>query len=381
MDLARYAVDAVLIEGASCRAVAARLGRSKSWVNKQVLSYRTGGYEALVPKRRGAHSFPNQTSGDLEDEILWWRKSLEEEGFDAGARTIRYYLAKSHTSVPAVSTIHAVLVRRGFVTPQPQKRPRSSWIRFEASLPNETWQSDMTHWSLADGTGVEIVNFIDDYSRAVMACVVVDVATSADVVRIFHKAAETYGFPESLLTDNGAIFTASYRNGTAAMETEMYSLGIVVKHGKPYHPQTQGKVERFHDTLKRYLRKQPKAGSLIELQSQLDRFVLRYNEDRPQSARGNVPPLVAWRTLDKAGPKLDDIKLDPHTRVRHDTVDKTGSFTIRHNGRLHHIGMGRKLKGQRIIVLVNDLDIRVLTPQRVLLRHLILDPSKDYQPL
>jgi transposase InsO family protein len=146
------------------------------------------------------------------------------------------------------------LTRRGFVTPQPQKRPRTSWLRFESHLPNETWQGDMTHWELKDGTGVEILDFVDDYSRMVIAAVVLPVTTAGDVVATFYEGASRWGFPASVLTDNGCIFTAQFRNGRCGFETELTTLGINIKHGKPYHPQTQGKIERFHKTLKRWLR-------------------------------------------------------------------------------------------------------------------------------
>ncbi len=144
----------------------------------------------------------------------------------------------------------------GSSSPNPQKRPRRSWVRFEAKLPNETWQADMTHWTLADGTGVEILDFVDDYSRMVTVAVVLPVTTAADVVAAFYQGAGRFGLPASMLTDNGCIFTAQFRNGRCGFETELATLGITIKHGKPYHPQTQGKIERFHQTLKRWLRKQ-----------------------------------------------------------------------------------------------------------------------------
>jgi transposase len=232
----------VLVEGRSVRAVAAATGRSKSWVHRHIALYRSGGEEALAPLKRGPRVPANLTSAAWEDEIVAWRKRLAEDGLDAGARTIHWHLSQTSASVPALSTIHRVLRRRGFVTPQPQKRPRSSWIRFESSLPNETWQSDMTHWHLADDEQVEIINFIDDYSRAVLASVAVPVATSSDVVRIFFDTSAAYGLPTSVLSDNGAIYTAAYRGSHTGMEIELATLGIVFKHGKPYHPQTQGKV-------------------------------------------------------------------------------------------------------------------------------------------
>ena len=363
------------------RAVASAIDMSKSWVAKQVARFRAGGYEALAPKSKAPHCRPNQLAAELENEIVMLRKQLCEEGFDAGPLTIQYHLRQRHGTAPGRSTIHRALVRRGFVIPQPQKRPRQSWQRFEANLPNETWQADMTHWSLADGTGVEILDFVDDYSRMVTVAVVLSVTTAADVVAAFYQGAGRYGLPASMLTDNGCIFTAQFRNGRCGFETELATLGITIKHGKPYHPQTQGKIERFHQTLKRWLRKQAPADSIAELQQQVNFFVRYYNETRPHSARGMIPPKQAFDALTKAAPDPATHPITAHTRVRHDKIDTSGVFTLRHGTKLHHIGVGRAHKQRRVIVLVADLDIRVLSEEGELLRHLTLDPTKDYQPL
>jgi len=381
MDRARYAVDAVVIEGRSLRSVARSLGVSKSWVAKQVNRFREGGYESLVARSKAPHTRPHQLDHAMEDEIVLIRKQLCEQGFDAGPLTIRYHLLQRHDTAPARSTIHRVLVRRGFVIPQPQKRPRQTWQRFEATLANETWQADMTHWSLADGTGVEIVDFVDDYSRMVTVAVALPVATAADVVAAFYQGVSRFGAPASMLTDNGCIFTAQFRNGRCGFESELASLGITIKHGKPYHPQTQGKIERFHQTLKRWLRKQDPVATIAELQAQLDYFVRYYNEERPHSARAMVPPRKAYDAREKAAPDPDKYQVTPYTRVRHDKIDSSGVFTLRHGTRLHHVGVGRAHKGRRVIILVADLDIRVLSEEGELLRHLTLDPTRDYQPL
>jgi transposase InsO family protein len=377
MDLAKYCVNAVLVEGRSLRDVANATGRSKSWVGRHVQLYRDGGDEALVPRKRGPQVAPNQTSAVVEDQIVALRKHLVEEGWDAGARTIHYHLALTGRP-PALSTIHRVLVRRGFVTPQPQKRPRSSWIRFESALPNDCWQSDMTHWHLADDQPVEIVNFVDDHSRAVLRSVVVPVATAAEVVRIFFDAAASYGLPRSILSDNGAIYTATYRGAKTGLEIELAALGIAFKHGKPYHPQTQGKVERYHKTLKKWLARRAPAATIDELQAQVNRFVLYYNEERPHQARG-CPPMHAWRAFDKATPEIDGQPLLANTKVRHDRVDKTGCVTLRYRSKLHHLGLGRAHAGKRVLILMADLDVRVLDETGTVIRHLTLDPSRDYQ--
>ncbi len=188
MQLSRYVVDAVVLEGRSVREVAAAHGVSKSWVGELVRRFRKGGYQAIEPRSRAPYHTPHRVPSALEDEIVAWRKKLADDGLDAGAQTIHYHLSLIHESVPAVSTIWRVLKRRGFVLPQPRKRPRSSWIRFEAALPNECWQSDVTHWRLKDDTRVEIVNFIDDYSRLCLSSRALAVATAPAVAEVFRQA-------------------------------------------------------------------------------------------------------------------------------------------------------------------------------------------------
>src|SRR4249919_348584 len=307
MDLARYVVDAVVVEGRRYREVARAHGVSKSWVGKLVGRFRAGGYPAIEPRSRAAKRIPHRTSDQLEDEIVALRKELAELGVDAGAATIHYHLGRRHETVPSVSTIWRVLRRRGFVTPQPHKRPRSSWIRFEAQLPNECWQSDVTHWRLADGTEVEIVNFIDDHSRLAVGSRVLATATAAAVLRTFQEAGTRWGFPAALLTDNGCVYTTWHRGGPNVMQTELLAMGIDYRHSRPYHPQTCGKVERFHQTLKAFLARQDPVETIAALQAHVDRFIGYYNEIRPHRSCGRKPPLLAFDARDKArpsGPKI-----------------------------------------------------------------------------
>jgi len=380
MDLARYVVDAVVLEGRSYREVARAHGVSKSWVGKLVGRFRAGGYEAIEPKSRAARRIPHRTSDELEDEIVGLRKELTELGVDAGAATIAYHLSQRHLGVPSVSTIWRVLRRRGLVTPQPHKRPRSSWIRFEAHLPNECWQSDVTHWRLADGSEVEIVNFIDDHSRLAVGSRVLPVATAPKVLEVFRDAGARWGLPAALLTDNGCVYTTWHRGGPNVMQTELLALGIDYRHSRPYHPQTCGKVERFHQTMKAFLAKQPPAGSIGELQRQVGRFVAYYNDVRPHQSIGRKTPRTIFQARDKARPSGPKIRVGAGVRVRRDRIDKGGKLTLRHGTRLHHIGVGHVHKGKRVTMLVNGLDVQVISLDGELLRHLQLDPTRDYQP-
>ncbi len=381
MSLARLVVTAVRIEGRTKAEVARDYGVSRRWVYELVRRFDTEGEAGLEPRSRRPRASPHRTPEALEDEIIELRKVLLDQGFDAGAYTIASHLIRRHGSAPSVATIWRVLSRRGFVTPQPQKRPRSSFIRFEADQPNERWQADITHWHLADETEVEILNVIDDHSRLLIASLAKRVFKAADVVASFHEAAGAHGFPASMLTDNGAVFTAAPRGGRCAMELELARLGIAYRHSTPYHPQTCGKVERFHQTEKKWLAKQPAATSVAELQDQLDTFATYYNTVRPHRAIGRRTPVEAFAARPKATPSGPRVVIAPHYRVRQDKVDITGVITLRHNSRLHHIGLGRRLTGTRVLVLVADLNVRVLTEDGELLRELTLDPSRDYQPM
>lgn len=379
MDMGRYLVEAHLREGRPVAELAAAHGVDRSWIYKLLARYRAEGDAGLVARSRRPHRSPTRVGTEIEEEIVLLRKQLAEEGLDAGAVTIAWHLGRRHEVVPSVSTIWRVLNRRGFVTPQPRKRPRSSYIRFEADLANECWQSDMTHWHLGEGTGVEIVNFIDDHSRLCVASVAVEVTRATDVAEAFAQAIAAYGTPASVLTDNGCIYTAKHRNGKVVMETLLESLGVTYKHSSPYHPQTCGKVERFHQTMKRYLVRQPGAADLAGLQAQIDRFVAYYNTCRPHRALGRRTPAEAFGAKVKAHPPLR--RAATHFRVRRDKIDKSGRVTLRHDSRLLHIGVGRAHVGTRVLLLVADLDVRVVTDEGELLRELRIDPSRDYQPL
>ena len=384
MDLAGYVVNAVVVEGKSVAEVAAAHGVSRSWLYELLARYREGGEGGLKPQSRRPRASPTRVSAAMEEEIVALRKSLAQDGLDAGAHTIHYHLLCRHRrrrrSVPSVATICRVLSRRGFVVPQPHKRPRSSWRRFQAELPNECWQADTTHWALADGTDVDILNVIDDHSRLLVASRAFETTKAADVVETFHLAAATWGFPASVLTDNGAIFTAESRHGRCAMQNELARLGVVYKHSRPYHPQTCGKVERFHQTLKKHLARQRRAATVAELQAQLDHFAAYYNSVRPHRAVGRRTPAQAFSARSKATPKSAPIPVEGHHRVRRDRIDKTGCVTLRYRSKLLHIGIGRAHAGTRVLLLVDDLDVRVITEEGELLRQLTIDPKKDYQP-
>jgi transposase InsO family protein len=379
MGMGRYVVDAVLLEGRSAREVARAHGISKTWIYELLRRYRAGGYEALEPRSRRPRSCKHETSPAIVKAIVELRSELDSHGHDAGAETIAYHLAQRHKEIPSVSTIWRILRREGLVVPQRQKRPRSSLIRFEAQLPNELWQADITAFKLASGEVVEILNQIDDHSRLFLGSDAYLRVKAADVVQSFHKAAQLHGLPASLLTDNGAVFTGSYRHGKVLLEYELERLGVEFKNSRPYHPQTCGKVERLHQTLKRYLAKQPPAQTPTELQEQLDSFAHYYNHIRPHRALHRRTPLQAYSARVKARPT--GASAATYFRVREDRVDKSGKVSLRYDSRLYKIGLGRAHKGRAVKLLIADQQIRVIDLEGELIRELTLDPSRCYQPI
>ena len=379
MDKARYLVEAHVLEGRSVSELAAAHGVHRSWIYKLLARYRDGGYEALEPRSRRPRSCRHGTPQVVVEAIVELRTELHAQGHDAGAATIAYHLARQSQDVPSLSTIWRILKREGLVVSQPQKRPRSSLIRFQAELPNEMWQADITHWELKGGEHAEILNVIDDHSRLFLASEAFQTVKAKDVVDVFHSAAELHGLPACLLSDNGAVFTATPRKGKVLLQAELERLGISFKNSRPYHPQTCGKVERLHQTLKRYLDAQRPAETLTELQGQLDRFVHYYNDIRPHRALDGRTPLQAYSTRLKARPAgASDA---PHFRVRKDRVDQTGKVSLRYMSRLYKIGLGRAHKGRQVKLLIADQSIRVIDLEGELIRELILDPDRIYQPL
>jgi transposase InsO family protein len=389
MSKARLIITAVVVERRSQSEVARDYQVSRQWVHQLVTRYRLEGEAAFEPRSRRPRSSPHAVPVAVEEEIIRLRKELSRQGLDAGADTIRTHLARrtprSETStspnpVPAVSTIWRILTRRGFITAQPQKRPKSSWHRFTAEQPNQRRQTDTTHWHLADHTEVEILNVLDDHSRLALASLPRRTITGPDVLHTFQDAFLRWGIPASVLSDNGAVFTGKQRGGgRVALEVELGRLGVRFDHSRPYHPQTCGKVERFQQTQKKWLAAQPPARTVAGLHRQLTRFRRYYNQTRPHRALGRKTPWQAYIARPKAtatGPYLD-----PHCRVRHDRIDTGGTVTLRHNSRLHHIGLGRRLAGTPVTLLVDDLHIRVIDRHTGdLLRELTLDPTRDFQP-
>jgi transposase InsO family protein len=385
MSKARLVITAVVLEGRSQAEVARAYGVSAGWVSKLVARWRAEGDAAFEPRSRRPKTHPNATAPRTVELIVELRRQLVAQGLDAGPDTIAWHLATHHQVTVSPATISRVLTRAGLVTPQPRKRPRSSYIRFEADLPNQTWQSDFTHYRLATGTDVEIISWLDDHSRYALHISAHRRITGPIVLATFRATVAAHGIPASTLTDNGMVYTtrlAGGKGGRNALEHELRRLHVQQKNSRPNHPTTCGKVERFQQTMKNWLAAQPDQPTTIpELQTLIETFRDTYNQQRPhRSLPHRATPATIYTALPKTLPATSR-DTDTHQRIRHDRIDDSGVVTLRHNGRLHHIGIGRTHARTHIILLIQDLDIRVVNAVTgELLRDLTLNPDTDYQP-
>jgi transposase InsO family protein len=384
MPRARLVITAVVMEGRSQGEVARAYGVSQGWVSRLVARYREEGEAAFEPRSRRPKTSPNAIAPETAELIAGLRKDLAGQGLDAGPHTICWHLEHHHHVRVSAATVSRYLARAGLVTPEPAKRPKSSYLRFAAEQPNECWQSDFTHYPLSDGTDTEILTWLDDHSRYALRITAHRRVSGSIVVAEFRAAIADHGIPAATLTDNGLVFTTRFsggRGGRNGFEAELRRLGVRQKNGKPSHPQTQGKVERFQQTLKNWLRAQPAQPATIgQLQALLGAFTTVYNHQRPhRSLPHRATPGTAYTARPKAAP--GDRAADTHDRVRTDRVDSDGKLTLRVNGKLHHIGIGRTLARTPVLMLVRDLHIRVINAATgELLRELTLDPARDYQP-
>ena len=265
MSKRRAIITAVTIEGISQAEAARRYEVSESTVSRLIARYRVEGDAAFEPRSRRPHSSPTTIADGVIELIVNLRDDLTGQGLDAGPETIRWHLARHHQLTVSASTIRRHLIAAGRVTPNPRKRPRSSFIRFAADLPNETWQSDITYYHLGEplpdqSNRAEILSWLDDHSRYALSSTAHLPVTGDIVVEALQNTAEQYGYPASILTDNGLVYTTRFaggRDGRNALEAFCATTGITQKHSRPAHPTTCGKVERYQQTLKAWLRAQP----------------------------------------------------------------------------------------------------------------------------
>lgn len=367
-------IKAVTIQGLSYGQVARLHGVSKTLVHKLHHRWLIEGESAFEPHSRRPKSSPHRTPPSVAAKVFELRERLVDDGHDAGADTILELLAREGVTLSR-ATIWRLLRAEGRIVSQPQKRPRSSWQRFAADRPNELWQSDFTHALLTTGLDVEVIGWIDDHARYLLHLTAHPRITGRIVIDTFTSAAAEHGYPAATLTDNGMVYTTRYARNARGIapgngfETLLALQGITQKNGRPSKPTTQGKIERFWQTLKRYLAAHP-AATIAKLQDTLDAFRNYYNQQRPHRSLGRRTPEFAYQLIPKAAPTATD---DPGLgRVRYDTIDNDGKITVRLAGRLLHLGIGRAHARTEIICLIHNLDATVLSQRP---RHRRIHPQ------
>lgn len=328
--------------------------------------HRVEGDAVLEAKSRAPNSVANKTSPAVEDAIVAERKRLEEGGLDAGPATIAFHLGDLE-GLPSEATIWRILKARGCIVDDPSKAPKASQRCFTAERANECWQLDDTGWELADGTEVRILDVLDDHSRTAVASVALPTCTGAAAFAVLTAAAAILGWPARFLSDNAKAF----RN---VLADALRPLGVAAGHSRPYHPQTCGKVERFHQTLKRWLNARPRAATIEELQAQLDLFRLIYNHHRPHRAIARRFPADVWADAPKSGPATQPI--DTPTTVYDGTIHG-GQITIGHR---YRITVGARHTGQRALTVITGTTCNIFIDGHHI-RRLTIDPTRRNQPL
>lgn len=337
------------------------------------------------PRSRKPHTTPHATPPEIVNEILRLRHSLAP---DNGADFIRDHLTTTATThdwtshgwrIPARATINRILARHDLLTSNPRKRPRSSWRRFAYARPRDCYQIDATQTRLADGTTVVVFDVLDDCTRLLVACHAATSETSTAAITAITTAITEFGAPGIVLSDNGAAFTGRLRHdnaGPTRFARTVTDTGARLIHSSPYHPQTCGKVERHHQTLKRWLAHQPHTpATLADLQHLLDRHREHYNTRRPHSALGRRTPHQAWEHADThGGPGHPPAQTDATVHTL--TVSADGTVRLGKHLRLR-IGTTH---ARHTITVIRDSDrATAYTHDGDPIGHLHLDHTKRYQ--
>lgn len=368
--LARFSQGERLDVRATCR----ELGISRPTFYKYATRFAETGLDGLFERSRRPRSSPSQTPAAVEDRIVWWRKTLGEDGWDNGAQSIAYRMARAGEGPPSVRTIHRVLVRRGLVEPAPGKRPRASYRSFSFARTNDCWQCDATECRLVDGTPAVVFHLVDDASRKPLASVAAAAENGFAAWTCVSAAITEFGIPAMFLSDNGAAFSAKLRGGEAELERKLRALGVRVVTSSPYHPQTCGKTERYHQTFKKWLAVQDPPETVSDLQTLAVTFDALYSSERPHSSLGGATPDEVWARTDRA--PAPTTPLDPSTRTN--TVIVSGRGAVRVSGR--DIQVGRQWAGATVTTIATGHHIAIFCGRQHV-RSLDIDPNRRYQPL
>ncbi|MCA1676894.1 MAG: integrase core domain-containing protein, partial [Actinobacteria bacterium] len=334
--------------------------------------YRLWGEEGLEDLTRTPFRCPGQISPELEDKICRMRKDHPRWG----ARTIRNYLRREGIDPPAISTIHQALRRNHLIADQPKKRPKAT-KRFVRPVPNDLWQMDAMAVKLTTGAAPYLVSVLDDHARYLLAVVATHTPTGEAAWRAFSQAAEVFGLPRQVLSDNHLAFTGRLFHLVVEFERRLKAAGVTLINGAPGHPQTQGKIERYHKTIREWLTDEGPPSTIGELQQLMDRFRTHYNEVRPhQALPGDVTPAERYfpspELLDPEQPLPEEPSYPADAAVR--SVTANGTLTYANK----RIGVGVRWSGRRVRV-VRVAELTHVYYGDLLIRSLKIDPTRKYQ--
>lgn len=282
-------------------------GVSRSWFYKIRALARTGGViKAVEPVSTRPRMSPNRTSDDTVVLVVKIRSQLRDEGLDFGPLSVLARLRRmGFTDVPSRATLSRLFTQAGLVTAEPKKKPRSAYRRFVYPAPNCLWQIDATEWTLSTGVVCVIFQLLDDHSRVALASLVAAAETADAAVRVVQQAISRHGVPQKFLSDNGVAFNPTRRGYSGRLVDYLQGLGVETITGKPYKPTTQGKNERFHRTLHRFLNAHPPAETMDDLQELVDEFDRIYNTEREhQGLPGSMTPQEAWNNTTPIAPPI-----------------------------------------------------------------------------
>lgn len=314
---------------------------------------------ALAPRTRRPANSPGRLVDEVKQQAIGVRVALEQSGLDHGPISVHEKMRSlGMTPVPSTASLSRIFRDAGVARAEPRKKPRASFRRFVYPAPNACWQLDGTEYVLTGGRKCVIFQLIDDHARYAVASHVAWGETSEGAIAVVKKGITAHGVPQRLLSDNGAALNPSRRGVVGQLVTYVEALGVEAITGKPYKPTTQGKNERFHQTLFRFLDKQPLAGSLEELQEQVDRFDQIYNTERPhQGLPGRITPQQAWEATPKADPPRPRNTQRPvgWDGIRQTRVARNGIVQVRQT-RFH---ITRKMAGQTVFLIETDQHLLV----------------------
>lgn len=313
----------------------------KTFYQLRARARQEGPAAVLEPKSRRPKTSPSQLDEQTKQQAVDVRGALERSGLDHGPISVFEKMKMMGLKPPSVASLARLFREKNIARSEPKKKPRAAYRRFVYPAPNACWQLDATEYVLTGGRTCVIFQLQDDHSRLAVATHVADGETSAAAIAVVTKGITAHGVPQRLLTDNGLALNPARRGITGQLITHVSRLGIEAITGKPYKPTTQGKNERFHQTLFRWLDKQPLADSIEQLQELVDQFDIIYNTERShQGLPGRITPQQAWDATDKA--------VAPRPRPRENTSSGEATRTVYGKGQVHIDGVRYQLGKQYI---------------------------------